>query len=166
MYDRKTDSYWTQIDGLAIVGELTGKRLTQVSIDTVAWREWEKQHPDSQVLSQETGFSRRYGRDPYGSYYEDSFLLFPVESRDDKVHPKTVVFGIELGGVFKAYKEEDIKDLKVIEDTVNQVKLRVEEKEPGVVRVTNLQSDEEVVKERVFWFAWYAFHPDTMLHGR
>jgi hypothetical protein len=74
MYDRKTNSYWTQIDGLAIVGELTGTRLTASSIDTVVWRDWKKAHPDSEVLSQDTGFSKPYGEDPYGTYYEDSFI--------------------------------------------------------------------------------------------
>ena len=35
MYDRKTDTYWTQIDGKAIIGELTGRELKEISIDTV-----------------------------------------------------------------------------------------------------------------------------------
>lgn len=164
MYDRETDTYWTQIDGLAVVGELTGTKLKLLSIDTVVWRDWKKAHPDSEVLSQETGFRRPYGRDPYGSYYEDSFLLFPVEAKDDRVHPKTVVFGIKVGGVYKAYKEEDLKELKVIEDTVAGVKLRVERDDAGRVRITNQETGEEVVKERDFWFAWYAFHPDTELY--
>ncbi|KKK46955.1 hypothetical protein LCGC14_3160060 [marine sediment metagenome] len=68
MYDRKTDSYWTQIDGLAIVGELTGTRLTPISIDTVVWQDWKEAHSDSEVLSQDTGFRRAYGTDPYGNY--------------------------------------------------------------------------------------------------
>ncbi len=164
MYDRKTDSYWTQIDGLAVVGELTGTRLTPVSIDTVAWRDWKKSNPDSQVLSQDTGFERAYGKDPYGSYYETSFLFFPVENRDDRIHPKTVVFGIKVDGIFKAYKEEDLKELKVIEDTVNDVKIKVERDNAGVVKITNTGTGEEIVKERDFWFAWYAFHPDTQLY--
>ncbi len=163
MYDRKTESYWTQIEGLAIVGELTGTKLTSVTIDTVVWREWKKAHPDSLVLSQDTGFERSYGKDPYGSYYEDSFLFFTVEKRDDRLHPKTVVFGIEVNGVFKAYKEEDMKELKVIEDTVNGVKIKVERDDAGVVKITDHSTGEEIVKERDFWFAWYAFHPDTQL---
>ncbi|MCK4965812.1 DUF3179 domain-containing protein, partial [bacterium] len=114
MYDRKTDTYWTQIDGLAIVGELTGRKLTPISIDTVVWRDWKKEHPNSEVLSQNTGFIRNYGRDPYGSYYENSFLLFPVEGSDDRIHPKTVVFGIEINNQFKAYQEKDLKELKSI----------------------------------------------------
>ena len=164
MYDRKTDSYWSQIDGLAIVGELTGTKLTPVSIDTVVWRDWKNEHPDSEVLSQETGFSRAYGRDPYGSYYEDSFLFFPVENEDDRIHPKTVIFGVKVNGIYKAYKEDDLKQLKTIEDTVGGVEIKVERENSGIVRVTNLETGEEIVKERDFWFAWYAFHPETELY--
>ncbi len=164
MYDRKTDSYWSQLDSLAIVGELTGTRLIELSIDTVVWRDWKKAHPDSEVLSQDTGFRRDYGRDPYGSYYEDSFLFFPVEHEDDRVHPKTVIFGIEVNGAYKAYQEDDLEELKVIEDSVGGVGIKIEKEDAGTVRVTNLETGEEIIKERGFWFAWYAFHPETELY--
>ncbi len=166
MYDRKTDSYWSQLDNIAIVGELAGNKLTPVSIDTVVWRDWKKEHPDSEVLSQDTGFGRSYGVDPYGSYYEDSFIFFPVENRDDRVHPKTVIFGIAVNGVYKAYKEDDLEESKVIEDTVGEVRIKLEREDSGTVRVTNLETGEEIVKERGFWFAWYAFHPDTELYTK
>lgn len=166
MYDRKTNSYWSQIEGLAIVGELTGTRLKPTSIDTVVWRDWKKEHPDSEVLSQDTGYIRPYGKDPYGSYYENSFVFFPVENRDDRVHPKTVIFGIEINGTYKAYREEDLKALKTIEDAVSGVRIKVERDDTGIVKITRLDTGEEVVKERDFWFAWYAFHPDTTLYSR
>ena len=163
MYDRKTNSYWSQIDGLAIVGELTGTELTPISIDTVVWRDWKVVHLDSEVLSQDTGFRRAYGKDPYGNYYENSFVLFPVENEDNSVHPKTVVFGIEVNGVYKAYKEDDLVSNNVIEDTVNGVRIKVERDDAGVVKIYNMGAGEEIVKERDFWFAWYAFHPETDL---
>jgi hypothetical protein len=165
MYDRKTNTYWTQIGGRAIVGELTGMKLRPVSIETVVWRDWKEAHPDSEVLSQNTGYIRAYGRDPYGSYYEDSFVFFPVESRDDRVHPKTVIFGVEVEGVFKAYREDDLKEQNVIVDTVNNITIKVERDDVGIVTVTNQDTGAEIVKERDFWFAWYAFHPDTELYG-
>ena len=166
MYDRKTNSYWSQIDGLAIVGEFTGTELTPISIDTVVWREWKVAHPDSEVLSQDTGFRRAYGKDPYGNYYENSFVLFPVENEDDSVHPKTVVFGIEVNGVYKAYKEDDLISNNEIEDTVNGVRIKLERDDAGVIKIHNLDTGEEIVKERDFWFAWYAFHPETELYIR
>jgi len=166
MYDRKTNSYWTQVDGLAIVGELSGTKLKLLPIDTVIWRDWKKEHPDSEVLSQETGYVRAYGRDPYGSYYEDSFIWFPVENRDDRIHPKTVIFGIEVDGVFKAYKEKDLEDVRIIEDSIGKVGIRIERDDAGSVHITNLETAEEIVPQRGFWFAWYAFHPDTQLYTK
>jgi hypothetical protein len=164
MYDRKTNTYWSQIGGRAIVGELTGHVLTPVSLETVVWRDWKAAHPDSEVLSQITGFSRPYGVDPYGSYYEDSLLFFPVENQDDRIHPKTVIFGINVDGVFKAYRESDVKEAGSLDDTVNGVTVHVERDDAGLVKFTNTESGEELVKERDFWFAWYAFHPDTQVY--
>jgi len=165
MYDRKTDTYWTQIGGLAIIGELTGIELKSISIDTVTWGDWKIAHEDSEVLSQNTGFSRNYGNDPYGNYYEDSFLLFPVESQDNRIHAKTQVFGIEIDGVYKAYSEDDLMEAGVIEDVVSGVNIKLERLDDGRVIVTNLDTGEEIVKEVDFWFAWYAFHPETELYG-
>ena len=164
MYDRKTDTYWQQIDGKAIVGELTGMELKEISIDTVVWRDWKQNHADSEVLSQDTGFTRDYGRDPYGSYQEDSFLFFPVENQDDRVHPKTVIFGVEINDKFKAYREDDLKETGIIEDEFSGVRIKLERDDVGIVKITNLDTGEEIVKERDFWFAWYAFHPDTELY--
>ena len=36
--------------------------------------------------------------------------------------------------------------------------------ERSVIKITNLDTGEEIVKERDFWFAWYAFHPETGLY--
>ena len=165
MYDEETDTYWQQIDGRAIVGVLTGQELEEISIDTVVWRDWKTFHPNSEVLSQDTGFSRQYGKDPYGNYYEDSFLIFDVENREDRIHPKTVVFGIEVDGNYKAYKEEDLITKKTIDDEVNGTNVRIKREDDGIVKITNLDTGEEIVKERDFWFAWYAFHPETKLYG-
>jgi hypothetical protein len=165
MYDRKTKTYWTQIGGEAVYGELTGKRLKPVSIDVVVWRDWKKKHPDSEVLSRDTGYPRDYGRDPYGNYYTEPGLFFPVENYSDEIHPKTVVFGIEVKGVYKAYRESDLIERGKIEDTVGGVRVTVERDSAGVVTVTNLDSGDPIVKERDFWFVWYAFHPTTLLFG-
>jgi hypothetical protein len=142
MYDRETETYWQQIDGKAIVGSLVGQELQEISIDTVVWRDWKVAHSDSNVLSQQTGHVRNYGKDPYGSYYENSFLMFPVENEDTRVHPKTIIFGIEVNDKFVAYRESDLIKEGVIKDTGN-----------------------EIVKERDMWFVWYAFHPETELYG-
>ncbi len=165
MYDRLTDSYWTQIGGRAIVGELTGTELKEVSIDTVFWNDWKGAHPDTQVLSKDTENKRNYGRDPYGSYYIDTDLYFPVENRDNRVHEKTVIFGIEIDNKFKAYPEKIlIKENNRIEDNFNQILLLITRDEAGIVTIIRTDTNEEIIKERDFWFAWAAFHPETELY--
>lgn len=164
MYDRKSESLWTQIEGKAIVGEMSGYMLEPLSIDTLFWRDIKERHPDAQVLSKDAGHRRDYGRDPYGDYYEKRRLYFSVENEDDSLHPKAVIFGIKVNGTYKAYSEHDLLKRKEFNDTVGGVKVRVERFDDGVVKFTNLDTKDEIVKERDFWFAWYAFHPETQLY--
>jgi hypothetical protein len=159
MYDRLSDTYWSQIDGVAIIGEHAGDELEAINIDTVSWREY-KVNTDAQVLSQDTGYDRNYGRDPYGSYYEDSFLMFPVDNEDNRIHNKDVVFGVEVNGQYVAYREEDVLDADIVDEQRGVVVTRSED---GIITITH--NDEELVKERDFWFAWYAFHPETEVYG-
>ena len=165
MYDRKTQTYWTQIGGRAIIGELTGTELTPVSIQTVKWGDWKRLYPDAEVLSRETGHSRSYGRDPYGGYYTQDYLMFPVENEDRRIHSKTVIYGITLNDVYKAYPEALVLVESVIRDTVGGVEILIEVNRLGGVTMKERSSGEEVVFERDFWFAWAAFHPDTLLYG-
>ncbi len=163
MYDRTTGSYWTQIDGVSIVGELAGRELMPVSIDTVVWGEWKRFHPEAEVLSRETGFSRAYGSDPYAGYDESERLWFPVEARDDRIHPKAVVFGVEVDGVHLAFREDALLERLVLEHEVEGVPIVASRAHDGTVTVIREDTGNEVIKQRVFWFSWYAFHPDTRL---
>ena len=54
--------------------------------------------------------------------------------------------------------------LELIEDEVNGINIEIERFSDGQVEVVRLDTNEEIVKERDFWFAWYAFHPDTGLY--
>jgi len=164
LYDRTTGTFWSQMNGLAIVGERSGLQLAPIRLDTVTWGEWKIAHPESEVLSRDTGFERNYGNDPYGSYYEDSHIWFPVQARDDRIHPKSVVIGIEVNGSFVAYRELDVASRGTIQDRVNGIRIRITQDASGEINVVNLSTQELISKERSFWFAWYAFHPDTRLY--
>lgn len=164
MYDRNTDSYWTQIDGLAIVGERSGEQLERLPVSTVSWGTWKAEHPDALVLDRETGFDRPYGHEPYGGYNDDSYVWFPVDHRDDRLHPKTAVIGIEVNGVSGAYLESTLDELGTIEDRVGGLRIRIERDSDGCVRVVCPTTGERLSSQQSFWFAWIAFHPDTKLY--
>jgi len=121
MYDRMTDSYWSQSLGMAVTGDLTGTQLETIPFDLIKWGDWKKINPDTVVLTTDTGFIRTYGTDPYGSYYTDPRIMFPVEHEDDRLHPKELIIGFNDGDTYKAYKQEDIESQRVINDNVGNI---------------------------------------------
>lgn len=68
MYDRTTEGLWQQFTGEAIVGELAGERLTFLPSQIVSFADFRAAYPNGHILSRETGFSRRYGQNPYVGY--------------------------------------------------------------------------------------------------
>jgi hypothetical protein len=119
MYDRTSESLWSQALGEGIVGKYAGKQLVTVPFEVGYWDDWKKEHPESKILSIDTGFGRPYGTDPYRDYYTSPQLLFPVSHRDDRLSVKEVVIGLEHDGAFKAYKLQDIEDKRVINDDIH-----------------------------------------------
>ncbi|MGM0386697.1 MAG: DUF3179 domain-containing protein [Actinomycetota bacterium] len=85
MYDRQTESLWSQVERTAIAGVLTGTELDLIPVTTVRWADWRAANPEGLVLTRETGFVRDYGRNPYVGYdalgNEDTFLDGAVDGR-------------------------------------------------------------------------------------
>lgn len=82
-----------------------GEELEEFPLEWTTWQRWRDAFPHTRVLSAETGFVRRYGEDPYGSYNpvggyyaEGSSAMFPIMHRDDRHEPKAVFIGAKLGG--------------------------------------------------------------------
>lgn len=120
MYDRYTESYWSQALGTAVKGELTGYQLNLIPFDVITWGDWKKLYPETKVLTTDTGYIRSYTTDPYGNYYTEPRIMFPVEHSDDRLHPKEIIIGFHLDDVHKAYKQNDIESNIIINDTIGE----------------------------------------------
>jgi hypothetical protein len=141
MYDRTSESLWSQALGQAIVGEHAGKELERIPFDVAFWREWKALYPESKVLSQDTGFGRPYSVDPYGSYYTDPNILFPVSHRDDRLGPKEIVVGLENEGIYRAYPIQQIEDNHIINDEIGDRKIALMSFYPFMVRAYDRSVD-------------------------
>lgn len=169
MYDRKTDSLWSQVLAEAIVGEMTGTRLNILPSDQVRFSDWRKQFPNGEVLSRETGTVRSYGSNPYGGYFEPTrFAVSMAGGSDDRLPRDAFVFGIVIDGKAKAYPTELAQKAGEIVDTFQgrAIILR-HDPELDVVRVFDRKADG--TEERInpisgFWFSWAAAHPDTEVY--
>ena len=146
MYDRLTDSYWSQALGLAITGELTGDVLEIIPFDVITWGDWKKLHPDSKVLTTETGHIRAYGADPYGNYYTDNRIMFPVENLDERMHPKEIILGFHIDEVYKAYKQFDLQNMVVTNDNIGDTPILLTSLFSGNARAFDRTLDDEVLE--------------------
>ncbi len=169
MYDRKTDSLWSQILGEAIVGEMTGVKLKLLPSDQVQFGKWRELHPDGQVLSRETGATRFYGSSPYGDYFTSTgFARSLAGGRDTRLTPDAFVLGIVLNEKAKAYSAEAVKQKgEVVDEFEGQTFVLKHDKVLDVVRIYKRLpngSKEQVNPFSSFWFAWTAAHPDTDLY--
>ncbi|MFV1997378.1 MAG: DUF3179 domain-containing protein [Acidiferrobacterales bacterium] len=164
LYDRKTNSLWSQITGMAISGPLRGTRLRTLPITHTTWQDWRKRHPDTVVLSTRTGYRRNYQRSPYGDYTSNSDIYFPVTYQSRRYHPKERVIGIEVNGKFRAYPFSELGKTKGrIRERFNGIPVSIIfDKINGSGQASS--NGKPLQQMTAFWFAWYAFHPDTSIY--
>jgi hypothetical protein len=162
LYDHQTESLWSQIKSEAVTGPMTGTRLKLLVSTHTNWGAWKKKYPHTRVLSDQTGFQRSYDRDPYQGYESSSRLMFDVNLKDSKYHPKEKVIGIELGGKTKAYAFSELsRTHSPVKDVFNKIPIQIHYDRKTKMAVIRDSKNNELPSVVGFWFAWYAFHPTT-----
>lgn len=162
MYDHQTESLWSQIAMEAVAGPQTGAKLTHLFLEHTTWGEWRAQHPTTIVLSTKTGHMRDYNRDPYLGYAQRPDLMFATSPVAPTYHPKEWVLGLEVKGEFKAYPFAELKKLqRPLIDHLNGQTLRIHFSPRAQSASVTDANGKLLPSVMAFWFAWYAFHPDT-----
>ena len=127
MFDRETFSLWNQFTGEPVIGPLVKQGIT-LKIRPVAitsWADWRAAHPETTILSLDTGHIRDYGSGVvYQDYFASPDLMFPALVRDESVlKRKDYVFGVREFGGAKAWPLEAFADEPVINDAVGAKKI-------------------------------------------
>lgn len=137
MYDRQTDSLWSQLLGEAVAGPLKGTQLEYVAAWQTTWSDWKARHPDTLALRK--GYSGN--TDPYTSYYNsnDPGVIGETTS-DDRLYIKEFVLGVEKNGEATAYPFSVLNDEPVVNDAIA---------DSPVLVVFNAETGDGVVFERV-----------------
>lgn len=136
MYDRQTESLWSQLYGASIEGPLSNETLGIFPSVHTDWKTWISQYPDSLVLSKELTCAQfdcgTYASNPRGSYYVDpyaSYYIMPDEGVIDRQIPreevamtsKKKVLGVLVGAQARAYPYAVLSEQPLINDTINGV---------------------------------------------
>ncbi len=166
LYDRQTESLWSQLMQQAVTGHYRGAKLKSIPLSHTTWGDWKTRHPETKVLSTRTGAVRNYESNPYKGYAESTHLFFPVYSKaPERFHPKEKVLGVEINGVFKAYPFVELnKNAQTLfTDTVNNTNLTIhwnKQHQSGAIYLGR----KNITVTQAFWFAWFAFHPETKVY--
>lgn len=118
MYDRQTESYWSQLLGEAVDGELVGTKLEFVPSWMMTWREWQERYPDSIALDKQ---GRRGSHDSYDSYYRSNSAGVIGETiPDSRLPTKQFVAGVELDDAVIAYPYSFLSETPLVNDLVEE----------------------------------------------
>ncbi len=161
MYDHQTESLWLQVKRQAVTGPLTGTKLDIFPSTLTTWSKWLKKHPDTEVLTTETGYDRDYSRDPYASYYasRSGFLSFfkPGPGEEEK----ELVAGVEIGETAFAFGTNALRRGKTLTVSVDGQQLNARyDSDDDTLLVRNAKG-ERIPHVLVYWFVWKGIHPDT-----
>jgi hypothetical protein len=99
MFDEATKSLWNTFEGRPVVGPLvgSGRTLRHRSVVTTTWGEWRRMHPDTLVLSRDTGHQRDSSEGAaYRDYFATDRLMFEVPRVDDRLDNKDEVLVIRF----------------------------------------------------------------------
>lgn len=165
-YDHQTESLWSQLEMKAVTGLMMGAKLKMLPYSLVTWKEWRTKHPETLVLSRDTGYSREYNRDPYAGYESSKSIYFPIKHDSDRFHPKEKVIVVISGNVAKAYPFSELKNLKTpLKDRVDGKDILLTFKDGNFLGVKD-ESGNRVESFVSYWFAWYTFRPDTLVYEK
>jgi len=103
-YDRTDGSWFVQLLGVGTQGDALGLPAPRVHVWEMTWAAWRALHPESTVLSDDTGHARSYGQYPYGTYFVDQQDFRATNPPDDPRFPKKeTTYGVRFDDAAKAY---------------------------------------------------------------
>lgn len=166
MYDRQSESLWSQVRREAVAGPMTGTKLQVLPSTLTTWDKWHKKHPDTEVLSPDTGYQRDYRRDPYADYYESRRGMFSFFKSGPGEQEKELVAGVTLDAKAKAYPLELLRKKKTLTDTLSGWKLTLTFDPSTDQLAIRDDAGNEVPHITVYWFVWKGMYPETDRFGK
>ncbi len=164
MYDRQTDSLWSQLAMKAVSGSKVNTELEWLASEHLTWSAWKQKYPQGEVLSTQTGSQRNYSGSAYASYEQSPDTMFPVPTHRNELPKKDWVVGVIVDGLARAYPLKSLPPGQAVRDEINSAALEITF-HPGsqLVEVRRVESGEVLPSVKVYWFAWQAFYPETAL---
>ena len=116
------ESFWSQILGQAVEGELAGTELTPIASLQTTWKQWRALYPETLALRK--GYSS--ANDPYNSYYASGQAGVIGETfEDDRLDTKTMGIGFVINDQPAYFPISALREEKIANDQVAGVPVLV-----------------------------------------
>ena len=134
MYDRQTRTLWNQFTGQPVLGQMvetvaaeaSGRWFDAFPLVTTTWSAWLAEHPNTTVLSIETGIASGYALGyPYLQYYTGANPAFPLSTADLRLNAHDWVYGVLVRGHAQAYDVRLLVRDRVVNDEIGGVDLAI-----------------------------------------
>ncbi len=120
MRDRETGSWWQQVTGRAIAGELAGSALELMPNDELTFALWKSEAPQGHglVLAPVSGHGKDYDKE-----WEKEVAKYPVPLTfpGQGLKDRDVILGVEIGGQARAFPLEKVRNESPVEDEIGGV---------------------------------------------
>ena len=155
MYDTKTESLWSQIEGRSVVGDLADTELVRFPMQVMSFEKAKQKYPDMEVLSEQTGYTRQYNIYPYGEYDTNDDLYFNVTytGKEYDLPLKEIVYATTYQDTPIAFVRRELAKIKTATVTMeNGTQITAQYQDEEITLKTD--SGEELVGYNAQWFSW------------
>jgi len=156
MYDKTTESLWSQIISEAVVGDKTGQKLSVYPSQVISFKQAYLKYPSMDVLSKETGYNRNYKVSPYGDYDTNDEIYFPISINDTRLPAKEIMYIVNVGDTSIAFKRNALSESKTAIVLVNNKKITAQIID-GEIEVKD-DSGKIIPGYTAMWFSWAIHH--------
>jgi len=115
MRDRETGSWWQQVTGRAIAGELAGSALELMPNDELTFAWWKSESPHGLALAPVAGHEKDYDKE-----WEREVAKYPVPLTfpGQGLQDRDVILGVEMGGQGRAFPLTKVRGPSPVEDKI------------------------------------------------
>lgn len=159
MYDKSTETLWSQITGEAVVGDRAGQELEYLPSQIITFGEFWDTYPKGKVLSRETGYNRNYTLYPYGDYDTNESLYFPVSIEDARLPAKELMYIVNIDDTSVAFSRNDVLTEKFAQVDVNGTKITARAKDSQIT--VSDQQGNSIPGYHAMWFSWVTHHQEN-----
>lgn len=160
LYDRETESLWSQLGRAAISGKMKGTELEWLPSSQMRIGDWVDDNPEASLVSIHTGKEINYRRFIYASYHNGGVPIFSYHENRDDLPEFSIVQGIVIDGQAVAVKPRAFSTEPYQVEVGSKTVAISYDAEKRSFAATS-EAGELLPSVECYWFAWQAFHPET-----